>query len=481
MNDFISVMDGAEANNVFSVQQLTEGLSESADPIFHLPEFVLEKNYREVGFNLFLLRLPNVLLFILTLLGFFWWGKKLFGRSTILLTILVVASTFLVVPLSKFAIYDVWLLAFQLLGFTALILLLKQAIWKWRILFWIFTISAVFIEPKSALIFSFGMWLFLLFAHPKGKKLISFFDGAMWLAAFSLAYFKGGFFTAGSGYIFHYAHTKFGHYIIANLIGVLPWFAFFPAAIWDLIKKLKKREEMAIISFAFLLFSILSFGLVLQFALAFLIAKQLENYFKPNYPNANLVKSFAVLNLLFTFLLIAFLLLSGYDQFAEIGFRSKMRVGGVYWAFGFLAVIGLFAESKKMIVGGMALSGMLVMLLFLTQIVPLLENYRNLPQKLVAEIENISFGKTPDVYLSGASFSKERHAIRNDIYLKAKNIQYEYPEESDSLQNKTGIFLFDEAAFIKLDTNLWEDYKINQFSGRYFVFDAEQKIWILKR
>ena len=92
----------------------------------------------------------------------------------------------------------------------------------------------------------------------------------------------------------------------------------------------------------------LSFGLVLQFAFAFLIAKQLENYFKPNYPHANLVKSFAVLNLLFTFLLVAFLLMTHYDQFGEIGFRSRMRVCGVYWAFGFLTVIGLFGKSKKL-------------------------------------------------------------------------------------------------------------------------------------
>ena len=68
--------------------------------------------------------------------------------------------------------------------------------------------------------------------------------------------------------------------------------AFFPAAIVDLIQKLRKKEEMAIISFAFLLFSMISFGLVLQFAIAFMIAKQLENYFKPNYPLADLVKSF---------------------------------------------------------------------------------------------------------------------------------------------------------------------------------------------
>src|SRR5690606_40317093 len=110
-----------------------------------------------------------------------------------------------------------------------------------------------------------------------------------------------------SGFLFHFGSKGTGVYLLANFLGILPWLAFLPAAFVDLFIKLKKREEMAIILSGFLVFSILSFGLVLQVALALLVAKQVENFFKPNYPFAGWVKSTAVLSLNFTFILVAML------------------------------------------------------------------------------------------------------------------------------------------------------------------------------
>jgi hypothetical protein len=236
---------------------------------------------------------------------------------------------------------------------------------------------------------------------------------------------------------------------------------------------------MAILSFAFLLFSMLSYGLVLQFALAFLIAKQVENYFKPNYPHSNLVRSFGVLNLLFSFFLVATFLLTGYDTFAEIGFRSRMGVLGVYWAFGFLAVIGLFGNDKKMIVGGMGLSGMLAMLLFWTQISPLLEKYRDLPVKLANSIEEISSEQKRPVFIAKSFLIDNNLSLRNDIYFKTKKINYSRLSETDSFPNKKGVFILDEATYNGLDSIFLENVDKIEVTGRNRIFKAEQKLWIL--
>jgi 4-amino-4-deoxy-L-arabinose transferase-like glycosyltransferase len=481
VNDFVGVLAGAETNNIYFAQQYIKGVISSFDPTFHLPMSMLIINYGEIGFNLFLLRLPNVLLLILSLLGFFWWGKKLFGMAAVLLTILVVSSTFLVVPISKFVVNDIWLLVFQLMSFLSLILFLKQPVWKWRVLFWGFTILAVWVNPVSALVFSFGMWLFLLIAHPNRKNLINIFDVLIGVVICSTVYFFIDFKVFDSGFFFSYSHTNLKHYFLFHLVSVLPWIAFLPAAIFDLFQKLRKREEMAIILFGFLLFSILSYGLVLQIAFALLIAKQVENYFKPSYPHANLVKSFAILNLLFSFALVAFLMLTGYDTFAEIGFRSRMGVGCVYWAFSFLTIIGLFGKSKKMIVGGMVLCGSLTMLLFWTQIVPLLENYRNLPEKLAIAIDDFSTEKETPVYIQ-KSFYKDSHLPeRNQIYFSNKAINYIRFEEVDSIKNSSGIFVLDDVFYNKLDSAFVNKIEKTQVIGRDHVFDAEQKIWVLKK
>ncbi len=481
MNDVTSVLEGPEADNIYFAQQFLKGAFSGFDSTFQMPKEMLIKNYEEVGFDLFLLRLPGVLLLILALLGFFWWGKKLFGKATILLTLLIVSSTFLIIPASKFVADDVWLLAFQLMSFTSLILLLKQPIWRWRILFWIFTILGILVNPISALVFSFGMYLFLVIAHPNGKKMLSVWDVLFGLIILSAVYFLKGFEVYSSRSFFHYFNTTPRDYFLAHLIGVLPWFAFLPAGIIDIIQKLRKREELAIISIAFLFFSIMSYGLILQVAFAFLIAKQLENYFKPNYPYTNLVKSFVVLNLFFSFALVSALLLAGYDTFGVIGFRSRMGTGGVYWAFGFLAVIGLFGNNRKMIIGGMALSGSLSMLLFWTQISPLLENYRDLPEKLAIAIDSLSSGTKSQVYFHESFYIDGSLSKRQEIYLNNKNIDSRPLYEIDSLKRETRIFVLEEDAYSKLDSIFVNNLEIIQVDGRNRIFETEQKIWILKK
>ena len=476
MNDVMSVLEIAEADNIFYAQEVVKGEASLPSLMFQLPASLLIHNYWDVGFDLFLLRLTNVLLLLFTMLLFFWWGKKLFGKATMFLTLLVVFSSFLVISASKFVVNDIWLMAFQLISFIALLLLLKQSSWKWRILFWVSTILAIQVYPLSALVFSFGMGLFLFFFHPNGKRLFNLLDVLLAIISCALVYIFHGFEIHGAGFIFNYVQTNRGEYFLINLIGVLPWLAFLPSAIVDLVQKMRKREEMAIISFAFLLFSILSYGLILQIAFAFLIAKQIENYFKPNYPYTNLVKSFTVLNIFFSFFLVAVFLLTGYETFPEIGFRSRMGACGVYWAFGFLAVIGLFGKSKAMIVGGMSLGGSLTMLLFWTQVMPLLENYRNLPEKLSIEIEKISEKETT-VYIHESFFDGSKLPVRDGIYFNSRNINWAPLNEKEGIENKSNVLVLNELAYSERDSTKVEEIQI---VGRNRIFDTEQTIWVIK-
>lgn len=481
MNDAISILEGAETDNLLKACLSLEGTIPITDSIFPFPKWLLVKNYEAVGFNLFLLRLPNVLVLILAMVGFVVLGKRLFGLPTILLSLVVIASNFLVVTFSKFVAFDCWLLAFELLAFISLVLLLKQPIWKWRILFWVCTLGAVLTDPKSVLVFAFGIYLFLIFTHTDGKKLVNPFNILMWLITISAAFFSGGLKYDGSGFFFNYAQTGFRDYFLISLAGVLPWIAFLPAAVLDLFQKLKKREEMAVILFSFVFFSVLSFGLILQVAFAILIAKQVENYFKPGYPHTNFVKTIAVVNLVFSFVLVAGFLLTGYDTFGEIGFRARMGLAGIYWAFGFLAIIGLFGKNKRMIVGGMALSGMLAMLMFWTQISPLLENYRSFPEKLTGAIEKLSFGNEAVIYMQDSVFDEISHSNRNDLYFKIKQMEYRRLLKNEDIFNQSGIFILDDETYYHLDQNRLENPEKIQLTGRSGIFASERKVWVVKK
>src|SRR5690606_9052576 len=154
---------------------------------------------------------------------------------------------------------------------------------------------------------------------------------------------------------------------------------------------------------------------------------------------AGWVKYTAVLSLNFTFILVAMLLLTGYDALPAIGFRSRMGMGGVFWAFSFLAVVGIFMKNKNMIVASMSLSGILAMLLFYTQISPRLEYYRNLPQKMVDAIEAVSQDQKMPVYLFGDFLENGSLSQRNEIYLKARKIDHVVLSRIEEVNSKSGV------------------------------------------
>ena len=481
LNDFLTVLAGAEAENIFQAQQNLKGNSAQLNPVFQLPRLLLDFNYSELGFDLFPLRLPNVFLMILTFLGTFWWGKRLFGQSTIFLMLLIVASTFLIVTIAKFAAFDIWLLAFQVTSFLALVILLKSPGWKWRILFWVSTLGAILVDSQSALIFSFGMFLFLVLFHPNGKKMVQVFDVVFWIGVVVIAFFNGGVISKGEGLYFHFSRLSLKDYFLFQTIAFLPWLAFLPASLLDTFQKMRKREEMAIILFSFLIFSVLSGGLVLQFAFALLVAKQIENYFKPNYPHANLVKIWGVINLGFSFLIVAILLLTGYESFSEIGFRSKMGTGAVFWAFSFLSIIGLFGKNRKMIVGSMALCGMLTMLLFWAQIAPLLENYRNFPKQLTKEVFEMSDSQNIQIYIDPTVSMLDVHSARLKVYLESKNIDYQLLGDELAKGFDDGIFILSEESYLKIDNKVLEQIEHRSIKKRGIISGKEQQIWILKK
>lgn len=481
MNDATSIMDGAEAANVYTAQQYAEGAVSWGFETNGLASWLAAKNYGEVGFNLFLLRLPNVLLLILTLLIFYGLAEKLFGKQTVLLTILVVCSSFLVIPVSKIMVNDIWLLAFQLPGMLSLIFLLKQPGWTWRLVFWLCTAGAVLIQPMAGLASAFVAWLLLALIHPEGRSLFRILDVGIWLVVFATVLFTGLLSQDNSGFLFHFGSKGTGVYLLANFLGILPWLAFLPAAFVDLFRKLKKREEMAIILSGFLVFGILSFGLVLQVALALLVAKQVENFFKPNYPFAGWVKSTAVLSLNFTFILVAMLLLTGYDALPAIGFRSRMGMGGVFWAFSFLAVVGIFMKNKNMIVASMSLSGILAMLLFYTQISPRLEYYRNLPQKMVDAIEAVSQDQKMPVYLFGDFLENGSLSQRNEIYLKARKIDHVVLSRIEEVNSKSGVFILDEKAYDQIEPELKDSIEKVNITGHDHLLGAERILWVFSK
>ena len=87
-------------------------------------------------------------------------------------------------------------------------------------------------------------------------------------------------------------------------------------------------------------------------------------------------------------------MLSGFQQLGAMGFRSAMSIAAVYWMVGFIAVIGLFIKSERVIWMGFVWSGLFLTLLFWIQINPFLEEARNLPRQLSSKSQEINMPAT---------------------------------------------------------------------------------------
>ena len=374
-NDYTTFWNGAESDLLLASQT-----GEGTLALF--PELKMKTISKLIGFQPFMLRLPAVMILIFSLIGFWFFGRKIFGDRTTLFTILILMSSFLVPNLSKWATGDAWLFASHLLTATTLILYIKRPTRGTLIASVLFSIVGLGTNFYATSLFLIPLLAYWVIRHPQGKKtvLLSFLPGIILFGAYALFYQNAA--VAGS-YLAPF-ELSIPKYLGISLLGILPWIGFLPAAIIDMFAKMKKKEEMSIITSGWLLAGFLSFSISLQAAFAFLIAKQIQAYFHPNYPYTNWVKTFGVLNIVGAFVGGMILMVNGFYLLGMEGFRLGMSVGAVYWIPGFLGVVGLMGKKNGLMMGGMAASGLLFTFFFWARIGPVLETYRELPEQVIS-------------------------------------------------------------------------------------------------
>ncbi|MFT5384664.1 MAG: hypothetical protein ACI8X3_001660 [Saprospiraceae bacterium] len=472
MNDFTTMLESEEAFNILQVQhQLADSATQSLAPFPNTSQFLI---YKIIGFSPFWIRISNVVVFLLLLLGIRVWGAKVFGKRQIITFMVLILSSFLMISLAKFAVADIPLCAFHMMSMAFLVICMKQPKLKWQIVYGLFVMGSFLVQPTGAVIYGLGLLAYMLLFHKDGKNLLQPLIIGIWIGLGTLFYFLGGFEWSMEGFIFSYRSGPYGHvlcwkeFFTWQVIGILPWLGFLPAALWDLFQKLRKKEEMAIILFGWLLFSIISHAVILQLCLLFLISKQVENYFKPNYPYKNLIKTFSILNLVCTFFVLIALMLGGFAAMHNIGFRSTAAFSGIYWVFGFIAIIGLFSDSRRFIIGGFGLAGSFSLFLFWLQINPIVNRFRDISIQLLDKVEEAS-----KVAVSQPLFDKNQFKV----YSNAKGI------DSQAFINKqTDIdcYLLNEDDYKKLLTQDTIPMATDTLKGRTYIFERPELFFIVK-
>lgn len=391
VNDWATVWSGPEAH------LLLAGI-EHADPYF-LPALIQSLLTGDLTFQLFLSRTPGVLLTIAGAGVFYWLGRKIFGDRTTVLTLLVWAATFVIPNTGKWIAADSWLLFTQLLAWIATLRFLKQPLEKWRMLTFIALLLALWLHPLSTiLLFGLGGWWLYRF-HPDGDRL-RLINPWIVMAGGSIAlYILGQWQWGHPGFLLAYFSLSFPRYLLLIFLSFLPVIGFFLAGLRDTFQKFRKKEELAIITSAWLIGGLAGQSLLVFAGMGLLVAKQLMFYFQPNYPHRNIVRTGALLHLIATFCGITLLLLYSFGKFGGLGFRSALAVGATYWIFSFVSIIGLYGYNRRLVWGGALLSGILLSLLSWIQYYPLIESKRNWPQRLEVAAQTLECTSQSKLYL----------------------------------------------------------------------------------
>lgn len=463
-NDYTTFWNGAESDLLLASQVGEETLA-------FFPKLKMITIEEVVGFQSFMLRLPAVMVLILSLIAFWFYGRKVFGDRTTLFTILILISSFLVPNLSKWATGDAWLFASHLLTATTLILYIKRPTRSVLIASVLFSIVGLGTNFYATSLFLIPLLSYWYMRHPQGKKkaLLAFLPAVIVAMAYGFLYQSDA--VAGS-YLAPF-ELSIPEYLGISFLGMLPWIAFLPAGLIDMFNKLKKNEEMSIITSGWLLAGLLSFSISLQAAFAFLIAKQIQAFFHPNYPYTNWVKTFGVLNIVGAFVGGMLLMLNGFYLLEMEGFRLGMSVGAVYWIPGFLGVVGLMGKKNTMMMGGMAASGLLLTFFFWARIGPILETFRVLPEQVTSAAA--ATGKNEVLYFMSEEEIPKNYRVegmkkfQSVMTIKEKDLQSIRPTVKDAMVFKNEIpksFRFSK------------DTKIDTIEGRKGLYEKETR-WLI--
>ena len=412
-NDYITLWLGAESDFLLNAQN---GLaSGGGSGLEFVPGFVLEQLYSYTGFKISYLRYISVIVLLLSFIGIYHWGRKIFGEDTVIVTLLVASASFMLVNVAKLVTADVWLFGAQALFLIFLILYIKQPIVKWLGGVVIFLLIGISVNLLAMLIWSVGLGTYYYLLHPqKNTARSALLKAILPIAALGLVLLFVSPPDTADYFLFSFGSISYGKYLMYTFLAILPWLGFLIAGLVDAFIKIKDREELAIISIGWLIFGLASMSMVVQLLFAYLAAKHVAAYLRKPYPYEGLVKSVSLFMLLISFIVITLMLIGGWQQLGAGGYQSSLAFGALFWVFGFAGCMGLFLKEKRFIIGGFALSALLVTFAFWAKLYPLVEKFRELPRQLVEESKKKSVGQ--DIPLKVAIDSL---ALRNDFKVYA--------------------------------------------------------------
>ncbi len=217
--------------------------------------------FRLFGLNEFALRLPNALSVLTTIIAVFFFSKEIFDKQKAFVIAAVLATSFLVVVLAKIAVTDAGVLMYCTLCAISLYFILQKTSNWWVFLFWISFALGLLQKGPPVVIFSLVFFIALAVFHADRKALLFLKPWfGLPLAILPFLYWLNLTYQSESGadfiswfvdwYILKRINSSVfgqtgppGTHLIFMALSFLPYFMFFPQALWVGMHDLFKRKD----------------------------------------------------------------------------------------------------------------------------------------------------------------------------------------------------------------------------------------------
>lgn len=386
--DAITVWPGAEA------RLLTQALSDTRGS--YLPAYLSSLLTQPgadlfAGADLFFLfpRLLSAVLLVVAALIFYRWGRKLFGPQVVQLQLLLLAASLYLPFHGKVATPDAALLLAHLGLWLSAILVVRSGRLSYQLYLGVFALLGGILAPFNTLVLSLVVLGFFLFRAP-----LATVARRGWIAPVAALVGLLAFPPPGMLY-FGWKSSAYGYAIL----GTLPFIGFLIGGLRDLVYKLGRREELALLLAGAFVGGLVAGSPLFAVSLSLLAGKQLQLYFGPRYPWNNWVRGPSILHLIFALIGSFLLLLGGFITFRGDGYRAFMGMVAAYWIFSLFGVLGIYGMRRDFTIGGVVLSGILATLFFWVQVYPYFETQRNWPITFISELKQRIDWRSSKIYV----------------------------------------------------------------------------------
>jgi len=339
-------------------------------------------SYKIFGVNEFATRLPSAISYLLLLFFLYWFTRRQFDPSIAALSVLILASSFLVPNLAKIGMTDNGLLLVSTVAMLAFYQYLKTPALKWNAIVWLCVSLGVLIKGPPILILVLGTWGFL-FLFAKDRKPLIRMHPWLWLPLALIPLLIWGYVSwqrddgetvwflldwyilkrfTGEGHVFGQTGPP-GYHLAVYLLAFLPWWAFFPKSLYTLFTNVRSRSTESLFFMGWLVFGwffyelmsskLPSYSLAAMPGVAILAAKTGMIAYKQETQD-NWVKSGAVFTLLVSFFVMVAVVVAAHYLGGRTGMRRGVLIAALCWPLAMMGSVGLFSGKLKF---GIPMSG----------------------------------------------------------------------------------------------------------------------------